>query len=177
MLTQNLSWCRFACSLLRQGMKQICITTMNTDALVQDPKQVSFGPEWAMMGWINSPMETLVFFFCSLGCKREYPNANYQWYSNGQAGKGSPCCICFDHWRKNSNTRLGGWHEESVLKLSNLLCFCHMLPCLTQAESSGGIYFFVVSKFIICCFAIYLISFFHFLLDINTLTLGYAVIR
>ncbi|KAL6539232.1 putative phospholipid-transporting ATPase 4 [Orobanche gracilis] len=29
-----------ACSLLRQGMKQICITTMNTDALlVQDPKQ------------------------------------------------------------------------------------------------------------------------------------------
>ncbi|KAL0429911.1 UNVERIFIED_CONTAM: putative phospholipid-transporting ATPase 4 [Sesamum radiatum] len=29
----------FACSLLRQGMKQICITTMNTDALVQDPKQ------------------------------------------------------------------------------------------------------------------------------------------
>ncbi|XP_011079998.1 probable phospholipid-transporting ATPase 4 isoform X1 [Sesamum indicum] len=29
----------FACSLLRQGMKQICITTMNTDAIVQDPKQ------------------------------------------------------------------------------------------------------------------------------------------
>ncbi|KAK6128049.1 hypothetical protein DH2020_038213 [Rehmannia glutinosa] len=30
----------FACSLLRQGMKQICISTMNTDALlVQDPKQ------------------------------------------------------------------------------------------------------------------------------------------
>ncbi|XP_041994278.1 probable phospholipid-transporting ATPase 7 isoform X2 [Salvia splendens] len=29
----------FSCSLLRQGMKQICITTMNTDALVQDPKQ------------------------------------------------------------------------------------------------------------------------------------------
>ncbi|KAH6781284.1 ATPase E1-E2 type family protein / haloacid dehalogenase-like hydrolase family protein [Perilla frutescens var. hirtella] len=28
----------FACSLLRQGMKQICITTVNTDALVQDPK-------------------------------------------------------------------------------------------------------------------------------------------
>ncbi|KAL1533410.1 putative phospholipid-transporting ATPase 4 [Salvia divinorum] len=29
----------FSCSLLRQGMKQICITSMNTDALVQDPKQ------------------------------------------------------------------------------------------------------------------------------------------
>lgn len=29
----------FACSLLRQGMKQICIATMNTDALVQDSKQ------------------------------------------------------------------------------------------------------------------------------------------
>ncbi|PIN20661.1 P-type ATPase [Handroanthus impetiginosus] len=29
----------FACSLLRQGMKQICITTTNTDAIVQDPKK------------------------------------------------------------------------------------------------------------------------------------------
>ncbi|KAL3840799.1 hypothetical protein ACJIZ3_025390 [Penstemon smallii] len=29
----------YACSLLRQGMKQICITTMNTDTLVQDSKQ------------------------------------------------------------------------------------------------------------------------------------------
>ncbi|KAL0396991.1 UNVERIFIED_CONTAM: putative phospholipid-transporting ATPase 4 [Sesamum calycinum] len=33
----------FACSLLRQGMKQICITTMNTDAIVQDPKTVKEG--------------------------------------------------------------------------------------------------------------------------------------
>ncbi|CAL5327894.1 unnamed protein product [Camellia sinensis] len=29
----------FACSLLRQGMKQICISTMNTDALAQDSKE------------------------------------------------------------------------------------------------------------------------------------------
>ncbi|KAL8522562.1 hypothetical protein ACS0TY_012643 [Phlomoides rotata] len=29
----------FACSLLRQGMKQICITTMNTDSVVQNQKQ------------------------------------------------------------------------------------------------------------------------------------------
>ncbi|KAK9131235.1 hypothetical protein Sjap_011722 [Stephania japonica] len=29
----------YACSLLRQGMKQICITTMNTDSLAQDPKK------------------------------------------------------------------------------------------------------------------------------------------
>ncbi|KAK9282396.1 hypothetical protein L1049_005313 [Liquidambar formosana] len=29
----------FACSLLRQGMKQICITTMNSDTLTQDSKE------------------------------------------------------------------------------------------------------------------------------------------
>jgi len=31
---------RFACSLLRQGMKQICISTMNTDLLSNDAKKV-----------------------------------------------------------------------------------------------------------------------------------------
>ncbi|EYU45866.1 hypothetical protein ABFS82_04G095300 [Erythranthe guttata] len=29
----------YACSLLRQGMKHICITTMNTDAIVEDPNK------------------------------------------------------------------------------------------------------------------------------------------
>ncbi|XP_057474839.1 probable phospholipid-transporting ATPase 4 [Actinidia eriantha] len=31
----------FACSLLRQGMKQICINTANTDMLAQDPKKAA----------------------------------------------------------------------------------------------------------------------------------------
>ncbi|MQL97640.1 hypothetical protein Taro_030329 [Colocasia esculenta] len=31
----------FACSLLRQGMKQICISTMNTDSLAQDAKKAA----------------------------------------------------------------------------------------------------------------------------------------
>lgn len=32
--------CRFACSLLRQGMRQISISTMNTDLIVPDSKKV-----------------------------------------------------------------------------------------------------------------------------------------
>jgi len=35
-------WYRFACSLLRQGMKQICITTPVTDSVTTDVKQVPF---------------------------------------------------------------------------------------------------------------------------------------
>ena len=30
----------YACSLLRQGMKQICITTVDADSVAQDSKQV-----------------------------------------------------------------------------------------------------------------------------------------
>src|ERR1044072_3307725 len=36
------SWSRFACSLLRQGMKQICITTMNSDSVTSHGKEVFF---------------------------------------------------------------------------------------------------------------------------------------
>jgi phospholipid-translocating ATPase len=33
-------WCRFACSLLRQGMKQICISTANSDSVINDGREV-----------------------------------------------------------------------------------------------------------------------------------------
>lgn len=70
---------------------------MNTDSVVQNPKQVTGKNVELIFGELFQFMKALIFFFSYVGYKGEYFKSNYKWNPNDQARKGSPCCICFDH--------------------------------------------------------------------------------
>jgi len=72
------------------------------------------------------------------GCKGESPVTNRQWVTNGQTWERSRCSICSSYWWKSSGICFGGRHEAHVLEPGNRVCFCHMLPCVSKAESTGS---------------------------------------
>ena len=121
-------------------MKRICITVMNSDVVAQDSKQVIYlakGYSIFLSGTWFPLMPEFFAFHHHTGCEREYFDANHQFLSNGQAGKGSTCCICVNYWWKIFILCSRGWYEASFLSVGCWLCICHMLSCLSHAEGTG----------------------------------------
>lgn len=159
---------RFACSLLRQGMKQIIIglDAPEIKALEKAGDKVSLSKVWNidhhLSCWCCRRTFDLVIFmsrgdFSSKLNIPQFLNFNFLLMINLVGIKGkcdssdkwrdvSPKFInrklwrlCFDHWWEIANLRLRGWCEEHVPAACIGLCICHLLPFFTKTEGTGGV--------------------------------------